>query len=113
MVNTCNVPGASSHGYISRKQAEIMILLLLALLIMLLFLFWITGFLLVTDFAVPPKKSVIFRRVLVIFPHADDEAVSCAGFLHRLSRTGSDITWLLLTKGERGIPQERRYGNSK
>jgi LmbE family N-acetylglucosaminyl deacetylase len=45
-----------------------------------------------------------FRRVLVIFPHADDEAATCGGLLHRLSRIGCAVTLVILTKGERGTP---------
>jgi LmbE family N-acetylglucosaminyl deacetylase len=76
-------------------------------LVLIIPLFWVIGFVAVTDFAVPVKDMrdlASFRRVLVIFPHADDEAVTCAGFLHRLSRHGYAITLVLLTKGERGTP---------
>ncbi|BCL84139.1 PIG-L family deacetylase [Ktedonobacteria bacterium brp13] len=86
--------------------------LLLIVLLLILFL-WIAGFLLITDFAVPLEKKRRFQRVLVIFPHADDEAISCGGFLHRISRSGCNVTLLILTKGERGIPHARRYGNFK
>ena len=88
----------------------------MALLLIVLFIIpflWITGFLLVTDFAVPLRKKKRLQRVLVIFPHADDEAISCGGFLRRISRSGCNVTLLILTKGERGIPQERRYGDFK
>jgi LmbE family N-acetylglucosaminyl deacetylase len=88
----------------------------MALLLIVLFIIpflWITGFLLVTDFAVPLRKERRLQRVLVIFPHADDEAISCGGFLRRISRSGCNVTLLILTKGERGIPRERRYGDFK
>lgn len=65
---------------------------------------WLMGFLLVTDFSVPQREVSSFRRALVIFPHADDEAVTCGGFLHRLSTKGCTVTLVLLTKGERGTP---------
>jgi LmbE family N-acetylglucosaminyl deacetylase len=65
-------------------------------------LLWITGFLVVTDFAVPSRDVRLFRHVLVIFPHADDEAVTCGGSLHHFSAGGSIVTLVLLTKGERG-----------
>jgi LmbE family N-acetylglucosaminyl deacetylase len=67
-------------------------------------LLWITGFLVVTDFAVPSRDVRLFRHVLVIFPHADDEAVTCGGSLHHFSAGGSIVTLVLLTKGERGTP---------
>src|SRR5437588_10362368 len=75
------------------------ILLIIFLIIPLL---WMTGFLVVTDFSVPLRDARQFHRVLVIFPHADDEAMTCGGFLHRVSGGGNAVTLVLLTKGERG-----------
>ena len=86
-------------------------MILLIVFFLVLFL-WTTGFLLATDFAVPVRKTGQFRRVLVIFPHADDEAITCAGFLHRLARRGSVVTLVLLTKGEKG-PNPTRAENLK
>ncbi|HEV2659213.1 MAG TPA: PIG-L family deacetylase [Ktedonobacteraceae bacterium] len=88
-----------------------MAVLLIVLLVLLLL--WITGFLLVTDFAVPLKDARQFHRVLVIFPHADDEAISCGGFLHRVSERGSTVTLALLTKGERGTSHVTHNGSLK
>lgn len=82
------------------------LLLIVPLIIPIL---WLTGFLLVTDFTIPLGKERQFQRVLVIFPHADDEAISCGGFLRHISRSGCNVTLLILTKGERGIPQAGRY----
>src|SRR2546421_12713503 len=79
-----------------------MVILLIILLVILLF--WTTGFLLVTDFSVPLRDARQFKHVLVIFPHADDEASTCGGFLHHVSRGGSAVTLVILTKGERGTP---------
>lgn len=81
-----------------------MILLILLLIMLLIILIWVTGFLLATDFAVPLKDARRFHRVLAIFPHADDEAITCGGFLHRLSKRGHNVTLAILTRGERGIP---------
>src|SRR5436190_17149793 len=76
------------------------------LLIMLLIipLLWMTGFLVVTDFSVPLRDARPFHHVLTIFPHADDEAITCGGFLHHVARGGSVVTLVILTKGERGTP---------
>ena len=76
------------------------------LLIMLLIipLLWMTGFLVVTDFSVPLRDARQFHHVLVIFPHADDEAITCGGSLHHFAAGGSVVTLVLLTKGERGTP---------
>lgn len=67
---------------------------------------WVTGTLLVTDVTVPLRKPQHVRRVLVIFPHADDETITCGGVLHRLARGGCHVAWLLLTKGEGGLRGE-------
>jgi LmbE family N-acetylglucosaminyl deacetylase len=70
------------------------------------------GFLVVTDFSVPLRDVRQFRHVLVIFPHADDEAITCGGVLHHFSAGGSAVTLVLLTKGERG-PRAAHDGNLK
>lgn len=86
-----------------------MALLVIFLLILLLIsLLWMAGFLLASDFSVPSRDVRSFRHALVIFPHADDEAVTCGGVLHRLSRGGSAVTLVLLTRGERGTPSATR-----
>ncbi len=77
------------------------ILLIIFLIIPLL---WMTGFLVVTDFSVPSRDARQFHHVLVIFPHADDEAITCGGSLHYFSTGGSAVTLVLLTKGEKGTP---------
>jgi LmbE family N-acetylglucosaminyl deacetylase len=81
-------------------------MLILIIMLLIIPLIWIIGLLLVTDFSVPLKNARQFHRVLVIFPHADDEAISCGGFLHRISRRGSTVTLALLTRGERGSSYE-------
>jgi LmbE family N-acetylglucosaminyl deacetylase len=45
-----------------------------------------------------------FSRVLVVFPHPDDETVSCGGTIRRLADAGAQVTLMLLTGGERGTP---------
>jgi LmbE family N-acetylglucosaminyl deacetylase len=63
---------------------------------------WSAGVALTTDLSVPRGDLHRFRRVLVVFPHPDDETVSCGGTIARFSRAGSAVTILLLTAGERG-----------
>ncbi len=83
-------------------------MLILLIILLIICLIWLTGFLLATDFAVPlkntKKNAKLFRRVLVIFPHPNDEAISCSGFLHRISKRGCSVTLAILTRGEKGIP---------
>ena len=55
-----------------------------------------------TVWSVPRGEVRRFKSVLVVFPHPDDETISCGGTLNRFSRAGSVVTVLLLTRGERG-----------
>jgi LmbE family N-acetylglucosaminyl deacetylase len=73
-------------------------------------LLWVAGFLVVTDFSVPLRDARPFHHVLVIFPHADDEAITCGGTLHHFSEGGSAVSLVLLTKGERGTPNTTPNG---
>jgi LmbE family N-acetylglucosaminyl deacetylase len=69
-------------------------------------LIWAAGALYATDRSVPAVEPTArgTRRVLAVFPHADDETVSCGGTLHRLARAGCHVTLVVLTRGERGNP---------
>jgi LmbE family N-acetylglucosaminyl deacetylase len=95
----------------AEKTMSIPLVLILIILFIILLL-WITGFLLATDVSVPLRNARQFHHILVIFPHADDEAISCGGFLHRASSGGSTVTLALLTKGERG-PNATQVTNLK
>lgn len=88
------------------------LLIIVPVILMIILALWLTGFLFATDFSVPLRDARQFRRVLVIFPHADDEAITCGGFLHSISKRGIDVTLALLTKGEKG-PNATRAGNLK
>ncbi len=87
-----------------------LLLLAGALLVALL---WLVGALLVTDSGVPTGAVSAFQRVLVIFPHADDEAISCGGSLHRFAQMGKTVTLVILTRGERGTPDATPDANLK
>jgi LmbE family N-acetylglucosaminyl deacetylase len=54
----------------------------------------------------PPSAHAMgrFKNVLVVFPHAGDETVSCGGTIRGLANAGAMITLVLLTGGERGNP---------
>ncbi len=77
-------------------------MVILLIIILIIPLLWMIGFLLVTDFSVPMRNAQRFQRVLVIFPHADDETISCGGFLHHMTKSGCTVILALLTRGERG-----------
>jgi len=82
-------------------------------IVLIITLVWMAGFLFTTDFSVPGRNARQFKRILVIFPHADDEAITCGGFLHRAAKGGSAITLALLTKGEKGTPKATPDANLK
>lgn len=81
----------------------IIILAIIGALIGLAVLIWLAAFLYLNDFSVPRPRLSRFRRVLVVFPHPDDEVLTAGGFLQILP-PGTKTTLLLLTKGERGTP---------
>lgn len=66
-------------------------------------LLWIFSFILLNDFSVKSKIYENKDNVLIIYPHPDDEALSCGGFIAKLAKKKTNITYLILTKGERGV----------
>lgn len=75
----------------------------LLLLILIGILFWVIGFIKSNDLSVPNKPFPReIKRVLVIFPHADDEALTSGGSISNLAPKGVEVTWVILTQGERG-----------
>lgn len=80
-----------------------MILLLIALLVILLL--WVVIFYFYSDFTVPIFTKFTYKKVLIIYPHPDDEVLSCAGLIKKLRRTGAVVTLVFLTKGEKGTPK--------
>lgn len=63
---------------------------------------WLYGFFLFNDFRVPILTNVQYKKVLVIFPHPDDETLSSGGFIKNLTDQGSAVSVVVLTKGEKG-----------
>lgn len=45
-----------------------------------------------------------FHNILVVFPHADDETITCGGTIRRFADAGARVTLIVLTGGERGTP---------
>lgn len=77
-------------------------LLLLLLLSGVVLGLWFVGFIIRTDFSVPDAILNKYKRILVIFPHPDDEALTTGGLIRK-----SHAVLHLLTKGERGTVQGR------
>jgi LmbE family N-acetylglucosaminyl deacetylase len=69
---------------------------------LLALLLWAASVLLAVERDVPSMDVTRFRSVLAVFPHPDDEAITCGGTFHRLSTAGAVVTLVVLTRGERG-----------
>jgi LmbE family N-acetylglucosaminyl deacetylase len=65
---------------------------------------WVLGVLFTSDLGVPIGDVRRFKNVLVIFPHADDETVSCGGAIRQMATGDGHVTLVLLTGGECGNP---------
>lgn len=66
---------------------------------------WLYGFNAANDLKVSTKSIGSFKdikKVLIIFPHPDDEANSLSGTITRFVDIGTEINWIILTKGEKG-----------
>lgn len=49
------------------------------------------------------------RRVVVLAPHPDDEALGAAGFIHQAVRQGYDVHVVLMTSGDGFVQDAERY----
>lgn len=82
-----------------------MITFTLAILLFFIIL-WLCGFFYANDFSLPTRNinkiSSRFKTVFIVFPHADDEAISCGGLISALCKKGIQVHWIILTKGEKG-----------
>lgn len=67
-------------------------------------LIWVSAFLYVNDLHVPTDKKRTYKRVLILYPHPDDEVLSCGGYIGQLRAAGAQVTLATLTKGECGTP---------
>jgi LmbE family N-acetylglucosaminyl deacetylase len=63
---------------------------------------WVMLFFHLTDFSPKNADFSKFNKILLIFPHPDDEVLTCGGLISILNTTGKKITDLILTKGEKG-----------
>lgn len=86
----------------------ILIILTILAFIVLAKLIWFLIFFKINDFSVPSSSignlAKRFKKVLVVFPHADDEGLSAGGLMANLSKNGVEVAWAIMTKGERGNP---------
>ena len=77
----------------------------ICILIFCFFLLWVFGFSKANDLSIISQdiqEVATIKKVLVIFPHPDDEAQTAIGTLSRLAKNDVEVSWIILTKGERG-----------
>lgn len=82
-----------------------MIFISITVITILFISLWLYGFSQANDLKVSTKSINDFKdikKVLVIFPHPDDEANSLGGTITQFVDKGIEINWLILTKGEKG-----------
>lgn len=48
------------------------------------------------------------KQVLIVFPHADDEAPTCSNTIKHMISQGANVTWVVLTQGEKGTPTGKK-----
>ncbi len=77
-----------------------MFLLFFPLFALAIPLLWIAGVVYINDFFLCPLQVEAFARVLLVYPHPDDE-VHVAGLVRTLASRGVRITLLTLTEGEK------------
>lgn len=63
---------------------------------------WLVLFFLFADFSYPNLNPDKFNKILILFPHPDDEALTCSGLIQYFSTAGKNVALYLFTKGERG-----------
>ncbi len=67
-----------------------------------IFITWIVGFLISNDFSVPNGKIIKYKKILIVYPHPDDETLASGGITKNFSTQGNDVTLIVLTRGEKG-----------
>jgi LmbE family N-acetylglucosaminyl deacetylase len=79
-------------------------MLILFLLLIIPILIWLYGFFLLSDFTIKNADISQFKKVLFIYPHADDELFNCGGLIQKLDQSKIPTILCVLTKGEKGTP---------
>lgn len=80
----------------------IYLLFILILILSAVLIVWLIIFFLLADFSYPNINTSGVKKVLLVFPHPDDEVLTCGALIREFSRQKKQITYLCLTKGEKG-----------
>ncbi len=90
--------------------------ILVVILVILFVSLWLYGFNEANDLKVLTKDINSFKnikKVLIIFPHPDDEANSLSGTITKFAQKNIEVNLIILTKGEKGNEDARLDGNLK
>lgn len=78
------------------------ILIISGTIIIFIIATWLVLFFRFADFSYPELNLDKFNKLLVLFPHPDDEALTCSGLIQYFAEKGKNVSLYLFTKGERG-----------
>lgn len=70
------------------------------ILLAIIAIVWLSVFFLLNDLSLPTVSIDRFKKILVVYPHPDDEVLTAGGVIKR----SGNATLLTLTKGEKGTP---------
>lgn len=73
--------------------------------------FWFILFFYFQDLKLPLRKVNGIKKLLVVFPHPDDEVLTCGGLMKQVHLNGGLVTYAVLTKGECGT-EDAHYEES-
>lgn len=73
-------------------------------IVLVFVLLWFYGFWRFNDRSLPIANIKIYQRVLIIFPHPDDEVLTAGGLIRALRAQKTAVKVVFLTQGERGTP---------
>lgn len=80
----------------------IYLLFILILILSAVLIVWLVIFFLLTDFSYPNINTSVVKKVLLVFPHPDDEVLTCGALIKKCAIEKKQIIYLCLTKGEKG-----------
>lgn len=93
------------YNFVDSLELSMKILLVVSIVLILIICLWVYGFNEANDLKVSTKSVDDFKginKVLIIFPHPDDEANSLGGTITKLIKSGKEVNWIVLTRGEKG-----------
>lgn len=63
---------------------------------------WFVGFLISNDFILPTHNIKKYKKILIVYPHPDDETLASGGITKKFIDQGTEVTLIVLTRGEKG-----------